>query len=69
MVRYSVSLEIGFARRRRPREILGDELHLLAQPAADHGVVLVQPKRSCLARQHFLVDPVLDQALELFGER
>ena len=57
-------LQLGLGRLGRRRDILADELHLLAQPAADHDVVLLEAERECLAIEDLLLDVVLDQAVE-----
>jgi hypothetical protein len=67
-VRLRVRLEPGLERRLvglRGREILGDELELLAEPAPDDGVVLPEPHRDRLARRYLLPDPLGHEAAEL----
>ena len=49
----------------RRREILGQELELLRQPAADDRVVPVQPQGQRLAIQDFLTNMFIDDAFQL----
>ena len=42
--------------------VLGHELHLLAQAAADDDVVAVEPQRLALAIEHLVANVVIDQA-------
>ena len=58
-------LQLGLGRLGRLGDVLADELHLLAQPAADHDVVALEAERQGLAIEDLLLDVVLDQAVEL----
>ena len=51
------------------RHVLGEELHLLADAAADDGVVAVEPERRALAIEDFVANIVVDEAPELFRAR
>ena len=57
--------QLVLGRLGRLRDILADELHLLAQPAADHDVVALEAERQGLAIEDLFLHVALDQALEL----
>ena len=46
--------------------VVGDELHLLRQAAADDQIVLIKTQRERLAVKHFLAHTCLDQLLQFF---
>ena len=51
--------------RLRGSHVLGDELHLLPQAAADDDVVAVEARRPAFAIEDLVADVILDQALQL----
>ena len=43
-------------------QIVGDEFHLLPQPAADHGVIAIQPQGYSFACEDFLTNVFLNHS-------
>ena len=66
-VRFQIRAQLVVGRLGERGDVIGDELHLLPQPAADDGVVLVQPERHRLAAIDFLLHPVPDQSLQFLA--
>ena len=64
-VRGQVRAQLAIRRLGRRSEVLGDELQLLPQPAADDHVVLIQAEGDRLADVDLLADVVADQSLAL----
>ena len=58
-----IGAQVGLLWRRH--RVLEQKLHLLAQPAADDGVILVQTERERGAIQNFLADVIPDLRLQL----
>jgi len=48
------------------REIVGDELHLLAESPADDGIIAIKPQGNGLAREHLLANVSPNQPVKLF---
>ena len=59
-VRRQIGRELAVARL-RDRHVLGDEFQLLAQAAADDGVVAVKSQHLALAIEHLVANVVLDR--------
>ena len=58
-VRLQIRVQVGVGRLGLGGDVVGNELHLLPQAAADDGVVLVQAQRHRLAAQDLLAHPVV----------
>ena len=68
-MRVEVFAQLIFGRLRDDGEVVAHERHLLRETPAHDDVVTIQAEAHRFARQHFFVDALFDQSLQLFGRR